>query len=56
MSDEYKTKESSGTEDITENGQYKSIEKLLQTIEASEKNYDVEKIKRAYQNANSLHE
>jgi len=55
MSEEYKlTGESSS--DTTDNGQFKSIEKLLATIEASEKNYDVEKIKRAYLYANSLHE
>jgi len=53
MSDEYFTAESG---DITDNGQFKSIEKLLQTMEASEKNYDVEKIKRSYLYANSLHE
>lgn len=56
MDYEKKLTENACTEDITENGQYRSIEKLLQTIESSEKNYDVEKIKRAYLYANSLHE
>ncbi len=52
MSDLYKTPES----DLTDNGQFKNIEQLLRAVEASEKHYDVEKIKRAYLYANSLHE
>ncbi len=55
MSEEYKFNEEP-VGDLTDNGQFKSIEKLLQTIEESEKNYDVEKIKRSYLYANSLHE
>ncbi len=54
MSEEYKVNEEGAFDG--DNGQFKSIEKLLQTIETSEKKYDVEKIKRAYLYANSLHE
>ncbi len=42
--------------DLTDNGQFQSIEKLLRAVETSEKHYDVEKIKRAYLYASSLHE
>ena len=43
-------------DEITKNGDFSGIEKVISLMTNSEKHYDIEKIQRAYLYANSLHE